>query len=322
MNSLATSLSVASAAADLARAASSPPEIARSTRTHASAVEIAGTSRGERAGDAMAAGIARASRRAAPFRALGRSTVAGYARAASARPAAKASTAKTSTAKSAGASASSSAGKSDPLAFLHDSKLSVEEKMMRLLEHLNERWEKDMQKKLDEMAGHKAASPSSAKASGAPSKSSSFLGKIVDGAKKFFPEVGLALDALKNPAVRSVATKIGGPVLAAAATALGFPALAPALLKYAPTVIDLAAGAASALDSGGAGAAEAAKSSGSSSSASQAGESSGGLSDNQMKLKLMEVQRIQDAQKEMFSMVSNLLRSSHELRMSLIGNLR
>ncbi len=309
------------AAADLARAAdpTPPPSVAVKSRKALPIASVAGAP----------AGLSPAKRKASLSAAKGSSARAGYAAASAtttSKNAASGASAKKPSAAASGSSSSTTAAK-DPLAFLHDPKLSIEEKLMRLLEHLNSKWEKDMQKKLDEIAGHSSTSGSgSTSSSKSPSSSSgsSILGKIVDGAKKLFPQVGIALDALKNPAVRSVLSKIGGPVLAAGATALGYPALAPALLKYAPVVIDLAAGAAASLDSGGSsGASSSAKSGGTAASGSGSSASGGtGLSDNEMKLKLMEVQRIQDAQKEMFALVSNILRSSHEMKMSVIGNLR
>jgi hypothetical protein len=37
---------------------------------------------------------------------------------------------------------------------------------------------------------------------------------------------------------------------------------------------------------------------------------------------MMELQRLVDKQKEMFAMVSNILRAQHDTRMSIIGNVR
>jgi hypothetical protein len=212
-----------------------------------------------------------------------------------------------------------------PLAFLKDAKLSIEEKLMRLLSYLNDRWEKDMQKKMEEMAGGQG--PSAPKAPATKSTSTKkkgllgTIGVVADVAKKFFPQAGIAVEALKNPLVRDVVSKIGGPVLAAGASALGFPALAPALLKYGPAVIDVAAGVASAFvdQEGGSGASTAQARSAATSSGSASG---GAMSDRQLQVKAMEIQRIMDQQKEMFALVSNILRSGHEARMAVIQNVR
>jgi hypothetical protein len=37
---------------------------------------------------------------------------------------------------------------------------------------------------------------------------------------------------------------------------------------------------------------------------------------------MLELQRLQDKQKEMFSLVSNMLRSMHDTKMAVINNLR
>lgn len=212
-----------------------------------------------------------------------------------------------------------------PLAFLKDAKLSVEEKLMRLLSYLNDRWEKDMQKKMEEMAGGQGASAPKAPATkGTSTKKKGLLGTIgvvADVAKKFFPQVGIAVEALKNPLVRDMVAKIGGPVLAAGASALGLPALAPALLKYGPAVIDVAAGVASAFvdQAGGSGSSTAQARSAATSSGSASG---GAMSDRQLQVKAMEIQRIMDQQKEMFALVSNILRSGHDARMAVIQNVR
>jgi hypothetical protein len=215
------------------------------------------------------------------------------------------------------AAASSTTAASKALAFLDDKNLSVEEKLMRLLSYLNAKWDKDLEKKLKEFeTGQRTTTTQSA-----PKKKSGgllgSLGSVVKAATSFFPAVGVAVEALKNPAVRSVVSKIGGPVLAAAATALGYPALAPVLLRYGPALVDAAAGIATSIDAPSGSAPSSGASAGTGSSPSETG-----MNDREMQLKLMEIQRIRDLQKEMFSMVSHILRSGHETRMNVIQNIR
>jgi len=88
------------------------------------------------------------------------------------------------------------------------------------------------------------------------------------------------------------------------------PALAPVALQLGPAIVDAGSRALSA--SGVAGAAP--------STTASSGDTKTEGSDREAQLKLMEIQRIIDQQKEMFSLVSNLLRSSHELRMGVIEN--
>jgi hypothetical protein len=219
--------------------------------------------------------------------------------------------------------------------FLDDPKLSVEQKLLKLLAYLNDKWNKELDAKMKELKQPGSASGSSGSgASGGTSGSSSsglsgFFKKAVSFASKAVPQLGVTMEALKNPVVRGVLSKVAGPALAAAATAMGQPQLAPLALKFGPDLVDAAASAASSLDDGG-----------SSSSTSGRGGSSGTNparttstssskdtatdlgSDRNANLKLMEIQQLLDRQKEMFSLVSNILRTTHETRMALIQNVR
>jgi hypothetical protein len=246
------------------------------------------------------------------------STGAGYAKAA-------ASTSKTA----AKATKAGSAPKKDgPLGFLDDPKLSVEDKLLKLLAYLNDKWNKDLDAKMKEFKTEKEKAPASTSSSSSSKKSSGLgglVGKAVGFVKQALPAAGVALEALGTPAVRSALKSVAGPALAALATSTGFPQLAPAALKFGPELVDAAAGLASSLGSGEgslpvAAVANAVGGSGTSSSTTQTANPLG--SDRDAQLKLMEIQRIMDQQKEMFSLVSNLLRTGHEGRMGIIQNLR
>jgi hypothetical protein len=288
---------------DLAAAAPARAGLAASAAAHAA--------------DALApsAKTASAPPRAASARAS--TAAAGYAPASTPGKATTAKATPTAKKTATAAAASSTTAPTKALAFLDDKNLSVEEKLMRLLSYLNAKWDKDLEKKLKEFETGQRTSTTQA----APKKKSGGLlgsiGSVVKAATSFFPAVGIAVEALKNPAVRTVVSKIGGPVLAAAASALGYPALAPVLLRYGPTIVDAAAGIAASIDapSGSTPSSGAPASTGSSPSET-------GMNDREMQLKLMEIQRIRDLQKEMFSMVSHILRSGHETRMNVIQNIR
>ncbi|HET7824460.1 MAG TPA: hypothetical protein VFK90_03965 [Anaeromyxobacter sp.] len=249
---------------------------------------------------------------------------AGYAPAKAAAP--KAS----STAKSSAASKSTSASKSsssDPLAFLRDKKLTIEEKLMKLLGYMNERWEKEMQAKMDEIAASeqekkKQASKSSGSGGGG------LLGGVLDVVQKAFTgDVAGAVSSVAKltPApelLGKLVSDLGGPALAAGAAALGFPELSPALLKLGPELGKLAKGwLADAEGGGGSGSTKKAPSSSSGKSSSSSG---GGkvLSDSEQQVLVMEIQRIQQQQKEMFALVSNVLKGNHDARMSVLNNIR
>jgi hypothetical protein len=201
---------------------------------------------------------------------------------------------------------SSSAAKG-PLAFLKDPALSIEEKLLRLLSHLSEKWEKEMQAKLEQMGDGGGTSSSSSSSSGGLLKGvASAFSKALGGSATGI--AGAALGALKTPAVRAMLEKLGGPVLGAAASAMGFPAAAPALIKYGGSIVGAAADVASSV--------------GEAQGASTTGTGGKAISDAKRQQLTLEIQRLYEKQKEMFSLVSAISRVSHETRSAVIGNIR
>jgi hypothetical protein len=200
-------------------------------------------------------------------------------------------TAATTTTKTTTSKTSAKSSTPAALAFLDDKNLSVEDKLLKLLSYLNKKWESDIDKKMRE-AANLAKGSSSSGSSGSSS--------------------GGALDVL-GPVVGAVKS-LSGPAMAAAVTALGFPPFAPLAAKLGPQLVDgvMSLASSSGVLPGATGSTSSSSSSGSATSASG--------SDREAQLKLMEIQRIIDQQKEMFSLVSNLLRSRHELRMGVIQN--
>lgn len=277
--SLGAATALASAALEVAEAAAKGASKASTKR--AEDPHAAGAGAAAAIAKAVVAGLAKPARTAAKGRTR-RTSRAGYA-----RPPATGST----------------KGASNPLSFLKDPKLSIEEKLMRLLAYLNDKWEKEMQEKMDQLAGKAPPKSSSSK------KKGGVLGAIGSVVKGALGPAGIALEALKNPAVRGFLSKIGGPVLAAGATALGAPQLAPLLLKHGSKIIEFAAGVASSLD--GAAASQGAASQGSSAASSKKEE-----------LTMMEIKRLMEKQSEMFALVSNILKVGHDTRMQVIGNIR
>ncbi len=208
--------------------------------------------------------------------------VAGYATAtATGTTATKTTTSRTTTAKTTTTAAKPTLPSA--LSFLNDKNLSVEEKLLRLLAYLNDRWDKDIENKMREIenvTGASASSPSASSSSGA----SGFLGSVA-----------------------KVAKTVAGPALAATATAFGVPALAPAALQLGPSLVDSGLG----LLSSATGTPVPVPTS------SSSGEVS---SDRKAQVKIMEIERISQQQKEWFSAVSNLLSTRHELRMGVLQN--
>jgi hypothetical protein len=227
-------------------------------------------------------------------------------------------------AKTTSKSSSSKTSASDPLAFLKDSKLSVDEKLMKLAAYLNGKWEKEMDDKMKQIAASEEAKK---KAESKPSGSKGGGGLLGGVADMIHTVVAPASAALKMPVVRDVLKQVGGPVLAAGATALGMPALAPILLKFGPQLVDLASSLASAVEGAGAAApgggppkASSPKASGGSATSSTA--ASKAMSDSEVQMVMMEIQRLQQKQQEMFGLVSNVLKSNHDVRMAVVANVR
>jgi hypothetical protein len=253
----------------------------------------------------------------------------GYAGAKASAPAgttAKGSTSTSSTKSTSASSASSSTStsSSSALAFLADSKLSVEEKLYRFMLYVSDKYDKALEKKMNEIAGKQTSSSSS----GSKSKGGGLLGGLFGGSgggiggllggalKTVLPAAGIGLDLLKSTGIQDLITQASGPVLAAGATAMGFPALAPVLLKAGPAL-------AKGLFSAAGNAAGGSSSSSSSSGASEKGVTYSSADDPQIEQKdMLELQHLQDKQKEMFSLISNLLRSMHDTKMAVINNLR
>ncbi|HSM91730.1 MAG TPA: hypothetical protein VLT47_02525 [Anaeromyxobacteraceae bacterium] len=214
-------------------------------------------------------------------------------------------------------SSSSSSAASGSLAFLKDPRLSVEEKLARLMVQLSDKYEKQLEQKLQQYAdleSGKATSSSSTK----KSASSGGSGGLLGGLTSLVSKAGLGKEALSGSSLTKLASQVAGPVLAGAATALGFPALAPLILKAGPLLGSVASGALTELAGGAKGKVSTSKASTSSSTASGA-SSTGGTSEKQL---MTEIQILQEKQKEMFTLASNILRSMHDTKMAVIGNVR
>lgn len=224
---------------------------------------------------------------------------------------------KTTTAK-AGYAASASLPKD--LAFLKDPKLSTDEKLIRLAAYLGARYDAEIQKKMEAVGGGGAAKSSGTKSGGTAAKKKGFWGKLLDAAKTGLPALGLSMQLLKNTTTKNMLKQLGGPALAAAATALGFPQAAPLLAKLGPQIVDYAAAGLQAIEKAATAEASgsAASSSGGASSGSQAATPGGSLE----QLGLMEIQLLLNKQKEMFGLLSSMLRMTHDTRSQVIANIR
>jgi hypothetical protein len=217
-------------------------------------------------------------------------------------------TKKTTTAKKSTTSKGYSA-KPGEFDFLKDKSLSVEERLFRFMQVMSKKYDSQLEKKMNEIAAkqHKKAE--------APKKKSGPLGGILKSVgsimKSTVPLMDVAGKLLGDKTFASLLKQVSGPVLAAGATALGMPQLVPLVLKFGPEIaaaIPEAAREFGLTDEPGA-----AKTS---SSSSKSGDPEMSNSDQ------MELQRIMEKQKEMFTTISAVLKSMHDTKMSIIGNIR
>jgi hypothetical protein len=200
-------------------------------------------------------------------------------------------------------------GAAGSLAFLKDPRLSVEEKLARLMIQLSDKYERQLEEKLRQFADLESgkATPS---ASTAKKGSWGALGALGDGISALLGKAGAkaggGTSSLTGALLPKLATQLTGPVLAGAATVLGMPALAPAILKAGPAI----GGVLASLTGG---AAPKPKATGTPASSTPA------PSEKQL---MTEIQILQEKQREMFTLVSNILRSQHDTKMAVISNVR
>lgn len=217
-----------------------------------------------------------------------------------------------------GCASTSSSPASGSLAFLKDPRLSVEEKLARLMIHMSDKYDKELEKKMQQLADLESGKATGSSKSGSSSSSSGsggFLSSLTSGIGSLFSKVGLG-NLFGEGGIGGVLGQIAGPVLSGAATALGLPGVAGLILKGGSLLGGLFSGATSG--------ASGTTSGGSSSSARKASSSSGtsgkdGPSEKQL---MTEIQILQEKQKQMFTLVSNVLRSLHDTKMAVINNLR
>jgi hypothetical protein len=213
----------------------------------------------------------------------------------------------------------SSSSASGSLAFLKDPRLSVEEKLARLMIHMSDKYDKELEKKMQQLAdlesGKATGSSKSGSSSGSSESSGGFLSSLTSGIGSLFSKVGLG-NLFGEGGIGGVLGQIAGPVLSGAATALGMGGIAGLILKGGSLLGGLFSGATSG--------ASGTTSSGTSASSKKATSSSGtsgkdGPSEKQL---MTEIQILQEKQKQMFTLVSNVLRSLHDTKMAVINNLR
>jgi hypothetical protein len=178
-------------------------------------------------------------------------------------------------------------------AFLADSSLSAQEKLLLFLAVQKKNANKEIEAMLDKAEAQKAA---------AAKKGTS----VFDVAKSVVPALGLT-DQLLGGKLEGILKQVSGPMLGAAATALGMPALAPIAMSVGPqllqNVLDLPVSGSSSATT----------------SSTAAGTKKGGELDE---VELARVQMLQKRVEEWTALMSNLMQSFHQTRMSVVNNLR
>jgi hypothetical protein len=192
---------------------------------------------------------------------------------------------------------------------------------------LSDKYEKKLEQKLQQYADLEAGKGGSTSSAKKATGAGSTLAALGEGLTTLLSKAGLG-KAASGPFLSKLVSQAAGPVLAGAATALGLPALAPLILKAGPLLGSLAGGALTGLTgaalTAGKGAAAKTSSTKTSSSTSTSASSSASSSTSAPSEKqlMTEIQILQEKQKEMFSLVSNVLRSMHDTKMAVIGNVR
>lgn len=214
-----------------------------------------------------------------------------------------------------GASGSSSSGE---WAFLDDPKLSIEDKLFMFMKLVMQKSNDDLERRMKAYrTGKSGTSGSSASGTSQPKKSS---GGVFGLLKKAFPPLAAlekvvpGLPDLLDKAV----IQLGPNLLGALMIPLGAPWAAPLVQKAASALLPGALEAVSkAVDGGSQGA------SGSQASGGAGDAGSNGVSkDGDERMQLLEIERMMQKTNQMFSTISNILKSTHDAAMTAVNNIR
>jgi hypothetical protein len=212
-------------------------------------------------------------------------------------------------------------------AFLSDPSLSVEEKLSRFMIAVQKKLGDQLTEKMNDYKAKYGEGGTETK----EKQGGGFLGSILGA---IFPSGGIfdkligGLEDLLGGALKSM----GGPLLAALATAVGLPVLAPAALKFGESLGGALAGVLTG-DKAKATPAKTTTTPGTTSkptttstpkttpkTTTPAKKGEAGSPDE--RLEMLEIQRLVEKQNQMFTLVSNLLKSMHDTTMVAIQNVR
>jgi hypothetical protein len=207
-------------------------------------------------------------------------------------------------------------------AFLSDPSLSLEDKLSRFMIAVQKKLGDELTEKMDEYRARYGEGGADGK-----KEEPGFLGSILGA---IFPSGGLfdkvfaGLEKLLGEALKS----LGGPLLAALTSAVGLPMLAPAALKVGASLGSAVAGS---LSGGKAKASSGtkttkstgAKPGGAGSTSTKSGSTKKGEAGSpDERLDMLEIQRLVEKQNQLFTLVSNLMKSMHDTSMVAIQNVR
>jgi len=208
-------------------------------------------------------------------------------------------------------------------AFLSDPSLSLEDKLSRFMIAVQKKLGDELTEKMNDYKAKYGEGGTETKKEDSGGIFGSILGAIFPAGGIFDKLLG-GLEKLLGEALKS----LGGPLLAALATAVGLPALAPAALKVGETLGAVLAGAATGTKAKttSSGTTKGTKSTPattprtSNPPTSTAKKGEAGSPDE--RLEMLEIQRLVEKQNQLFTLVSNLMKSMHDTSMVAIQNVR
>ncbi len=203
--------------------------------------------------------------------------------------------------------------------FLSDPSLSLEDKLSRFMIAAQKKLGDELTQKMDDYRAKYGEGGTETKKQESGGLFGSILGAIFPAGGLFDKVLG-GLEKLLGEALKS----LGGPVLAALATAVGLPALAPAALKVGESLGAVLAGSVttSKPKAASTGTTKTTKTTTTTTpkTTSTAKKAEAGSPDE--RLEMLEIQRLVEKQNQLFTLVSNLMKSMHDTGMVAIQNVR
>jgi hypothetical protein len=208
-------------------------------------------------------------------------------------------------------------------AFLSDPSLSLEDKLSRFMIAVQKKLGDELTGKMNDYRAKYGEGGTEAKKEESGGIFGSILGAIFPAGGIFDKVLG-GLEKLLGEALKA----LGGPLLAALATAVGLPALAPAALKVGATLGSALADATTGTKAKSTSTASTKTTKSTTTTPSKTGSAStstakkaeAGSPDE--RLEMLEIQRLVEKQNQLFTLVSNLMKSMHDTSMVAIQNVR